>query len=141
MLENYTISYTNTYFTDINECDDSSTYCSDNTKCINLDGAYDCACLDGFVSNGDGNEFKDGPGCGEQLFFCVIYIFHKFDKLELILNFAIILSLQCRKRTTVQASLVRMEELVSTQQEHITVIVPITGQEGTVKLVRHLFMS
>ena len=51
--------------TDINECDDSSMYCSDNTQCTNLDGAYDCACLDGYVSSENGNEYKPGPGCGE----------------------------------------------------------------------------
>ena len=37
---------------------------------------------------------------------------------------------QCWKRTTALGSRVRMEELVSTQQGHITVTVPIAGLEG-----------
>ena len=57
------------YITDIDECDQSDMYCSMNTQCINLDGTYDCACLNGYVSEADGNEYGDGPGCGE---FCPI---------------------------------------------------------------------
>ena len=53
------------YITDINECDQSEMYCSVNTQCINLNGTYDCACLDGYVSQADGSEYKPGPGCGE----------------------------------------------------------------------------
>ena len=54
------------HFTDTDECNPSDVYCSDNTKCINLPGSYDCKCLDGYVSEADGNEYKPNPGCGKD---------------------------------------------------------------------------
>ena len=56
-------------FPDIDECDQSETYCSMNTECVNLNGTYDCACVTGYLSNEDGNEYKPGPGCGELCSF------------------------------------------------------------------------
>ena len=61
-------------FLDIDECTSSDTYCSMNTGCVNLNGTYDCACLDGYLSTQDGDEYKPGPGCGE---FCALLSFVK----------------------------------------------------------------
>ena len=53
--------------TDINECDESHLYCGDNTECTNLNGAYQCECLKGFLSTADGNEYNPAIGCGKFL--------------------------------------------------------------------------
>lgn len=43
----------NTLFhTDIDECSDQTDSCDDNADCNNVDGSYNCACIDGF--DGDG---------------------------------------------------------------------------------------
>ena len=56
-------------FLDIDECTSSDMFYSMNTECANLNGTYDCACLDGYLSTEDGDEYQPGPGCGE---FCPI---------------------------------------------------------------------
>ena len=45
-----------------------------NTECVNLNGSFHCACLNGYLSTEDGNEYQPGPGCGELNFLlCPLY--------------------------------------------------------------------
>ena len=55
---------------DANECLMESTYCAMNARCINLPGTYDCACVDGYVKENDGDEYVPNMGCGELIWSC-----------------------------------------------------------------------
>ena len=44
--------FCNTYFSDINECVESTSNCSENATCTDTEGGFMCTCHAGFEGNG-----------------------------------------------------------------------------------------
>ena len=44
--------FCNTYFSDINECIESTSNCSENATCTDTEGGFMCTCHAGFEGNG-----------------------------------------------------------------------------------------
>ena len=47
-----------THCVDIDECAQGEDKCDEDAKCVNVDGAYYCVCLEGFKGNGKQCESK-----------------------------------------------------------------------------------
>lgn len=48
-------------FIDLNECDNGEAVCSPDSRCLNVEGSYDCVCNKGF--QGDGKVCNDVDEC------------------------------------------------------------------------------